>query len=143
MVSNFLITLCFIGCMIKAEKNTVNIFLNPQNYGWYFIEIKQDSLIKDKATVNIKIDSTTQLQEIIVSKYDKFDFKVFDGGGTDISSKMKLSGILFNDDKRIFFKFYNPSEQELEKIKNWLPTDPNYQDIISKSKQQLKKMLDK
>jgi hypothetical protein len=143
MISKILITICFIGCMNKADNDVANIIINTQNYGWYFIEIKPDSLVTDHIETQIKIDSIMQLNEIAVSDYNKLVFNIFDTSGMDISSRMKLSGILFNYDKRIFFKFYYPTELELKTIKKWLPTDSAYQGILNKSAEQLKKMLAK
>ncbi len=143
MANTFIIAVLFSCCLFKGERNTVNIFINPQNYGWYFIELNQDSLATDSQTINVRIDSIMQLKEIKISKYVKFAFKVYDGEGKEISSRMKLPGYLSHHGGKTFFKFYNPTEQELTEITKWNPTDAKYMEIVNQSRNQLKALLER
>src|SRR5688572_17622122 len=143
MINAFIIAVLFSCCSFKAENNAVNIFIDPQNHGWYFIELNEDSSVTDLAAINVRIDSVMQLKKITISKYEKFAFSVYDGSGTKISSKMKLPGYLSHHGGKTFFKFYNPTEHELTYMKKWNPTDPNYMEIVNKARNQLNTLLER
>lgn len=142
MANAFIIAVLFSSCLLRGEKDTVRVYINPQNYGWYFVELNQEPLAKDEQSINVRIDSIMQLKKITISNYEKFAFKVYDETGTDVSSRMKLPGYLSQSGGKTFFEFYNPTEQELTEITNWNPTDPNYMEIVNKSRTQLNALLE-
>ncbi|SHM71216.1 hypothetical protein [Chitinophaga sp. CF418] len=143
IINAFIIAVIFSCCSFKAKNNTVNIFINPQNCGWYFIELNEDSSATDLETINVRIDSVMQLKRITISKYEKFAFSVYDGSGTKISSRMKLQGYLSHHGGKTFLEFYNPTEHELTEMKKWNPTEPNYIEIVNKGRNQLNTLLER
>src|SRR6218665_812175 len=142
MIKIVTVLMLFNCCVFKSEPNTVNISINNQNYGWYFVELKQDTSMKDLKSIDINIDSTLQLKEITVGNYQNYAFKVFDNAGNEISANMKLPRFVSRFGKR-FFSFYNPTKKELELIKNRDPTDPNFLEINYASDTQLKLMIER
>ena len=143
-IFQFYLAVILIGCSPKDKHDAINLFINPKNHGWYFIElIKDSSIIIEPQIVDVKIENTNEINKIKIRDYNKTSFKVFDSLKTEVSSTMKLAGILTYYNGKNYFEFYNPSDQELSEIKNWLPTDPNYQKIVDASKNQLEKLIRK
>ena len=93
------------GCNYPDNKpGVVSIIIDPAEYGWYFVELKEDSTASASA-IKVKIDSTLQLRKITIANYSQYAFKVYDEVGVEISSKMKLPAHLSHHTGRHFLSF--------------------------------------
>jgi hypothetical protein len=138
MMCNFLMITLLNACALLGGNPTVKIIVNPKNCGWYFVQLKKDSLIKDtnEITVNFVSNGGIRLQQIVISNYNKYNYVAFDSAGNKISSRMKLSGYLSHNGMT-FFQFYNPTNKQLAEIDRWSVSNMLCQDIVNVSEKQL------
>ena len=119
-----------ISCKTSKEYNIVNIHLNPKSHGWHFIELTKVGPKENYKIAEVSFDSATYLRTATVSDYDAVDYNVYDGAGNEISSTMKLPGVISHHNKKTYFTFYNPGKQDLEEVKQWTPDDAGYKRIM-------------
>ena len=75
------------------------------------------------------------------NSFNTYNYRAYDHNGNEISSRIKLTSILSHYTGRIFFEFYNPSDKELQEIKDWLPINPEYKKIMDRKNQTLDSLL--
>lgn len=130
-----------IGCSARTDFNTVNIHINPKSYGWHFIELQKEGPKENYKVVEVKFDSGVYLQTAIVSDFDAVDYNVYDAGKKDISWDMKLPSTFYHTNKKTYFSFYNPSPQDLETVKRWVPDNAEYNQVIRLQEEAKQKLL--
>lgn len=118
-----LVSVLIAGCSFFPGTRTVEVVLNPENSGWYFIEIVKDTAIKDSGTVKIPFNDTTRMLSVRINDLDKTIVSPFDEKGNSISSRLQYFGIKDPNGKHSFFEFYNPTDEELLDIDKWNPTN--------------------
>lgn len=128
------------GCSVRKDYNTVNIHLNPKSYGWHFIELQKVGPKESWRVADVKFDSGVYLQTAIVSDFDAVDYNVLNADSTDISFDMKLPSVINYSNKKTYFTFYNPTPEDLEVVKHWLPDNAEYNRIILMQKEALDKL---
>ena len=122
------------GCSFFPGTRTVEVELNPQNSGWYFIQIVKDTTIKNEGTVKVEFDDTTRMLSVRINDLGKTIVSPYDDKGRSISRRLQYFGIKDPDSKEPFFEFYNPTDEELADIDKWNPTN-NRADRIEQSEQ--------
>lgn len=130
----FLVSILNTACSSnKTHSNAdmIKIVINPTNKGWYFFEIVEDSNAKHNGDIVVNLLKQDEKRKIILDDYSKYQARVFDTTDAEISANMKLPGISFYKDKRKIFEFYNPSQNELQKVKTWEPLN-RYIDSLQK-----------
>ena len=137
----FLIALISVSCNSNKKQKIAKIIFNPKNYGWYFIEIKKESIPENLFTIKIEFDSLQRFRIINSNSFNTYNYKAYDHNGNEISKRIKLAGILLHYSGRAFFEFYNPSDMELQEIKDWLPINPEYKKIMDRKNQTLDSLL--
>ncbi len=110
------------ACMFYPNNKTVNIKLNPNKSGWYFMEIIRDSSLKDTGTVYTQFDDTIRLVSVRINHIDQTILSPYDYAGNSLSSRLKYLGLL-GAKGRSFFEFYNPTDEELINIDKWMPSN--------------------
>jgi hypothetical protein len=141
MTKVFPLLVLLIGCSTKKNYNTVNIHLNPQSYGWHFIELQKQGPKENYKVAEVKFDSAVYLQSAVVSDFDAVDYNVYDTGKNEISEKMKLPSVILHDNRKTYFTFYNPTPNDLQEVKRWVPDNAEYNHIMSMKKQAQDKLI--
>lgn len=128
------------GCKARTDFNTVNIHLDPESKGWHFIELKKEGPKENYKVAEVKFDTGEFLDSAVVSDYDAVDYNVYDAAREEISSQMKLPNVISYNSKT-YFTFYNPSKKDLETVKQWLPDNAEYDQIMRLQKEAQEKLL--
>lgn len=130
MIKTILLTM-LLGCgSADKDTNTVRLALDPLQPGWYFVKLEKDSVYTIQSAP-LQLDSNTRLVKAAVTDVYKSTVTIYDKAGRDISSQMKLVS-LHESGEGAFFEFYNPSGQDMKKVKNWNVNDPEYTAIRRK-----------
>jgi hypothetical protein len=137
MAKYFLLLVLVTGCSVKKEYNTVNIHIDPESYGWHFIELQKAGPKENWRIADVKFDSGVYLQSAVVSDFDAVDYNVLDPENDDISFDMKLPDVISHSNKKTYFTFYNPTPEDMEAVKHWLPDNAEYDRIMRMQKEAL------
>ncbi len=109
------------------NQTDVRITMDTSQYGWHFISITIDSTLEKNRKIILK-QVSKELQRIKVSDINETSFWVFDPQGKEISDRMKL-GAITKRGEDTFFAFYNPTQEDLFTVKQWMPIDWRYEEI--------------
>jgi hypothetical protein len=135
-----IILILLIGCKSRTDFNTVNIHLDSTSKGWHFIELKKEGPKENYKTAEVKFDAGEFLDSAVVSDFDAVDYNVYDSAGNEISSTMKLPNVLKHNNQKTYFTFYNPTAEDMEVVKKWLPGNAEYDRIVRMQKEALDKL---
>jgi hypothetical protein len=130
----------FTGCASRTDFNVVNIHLDPESKGWHFIELKKEGAKENYKTAEVRFEAGEFLDSAVLSDFVAVDYNVYDGKGNEISANMKLPNALKHSNQKTYFTFYNPTSEDLEVVKKWLPGNPEYDRIMSMQKEALDKL---
>ena len=122
LITIIYLTVFLSSCIGLSDNRTVKIKLQAENSGWYFIEIVRDTTLADTGTTEIHFHDTTKLVSVKINHVDQTILSPVDYNGYDLSGRLKYLGGLEAKGKQ-FFEFYNPTEEELANIHNWLPSN--------------------
>ena len=135
------VPLLLCSCMLFESNRTIKLILNPKNSGWYFVQLIQDSTIKDTGTVILRFDDTTRFLKVHVNDIQKSIVSPFDEKGKSLSPRLKFAGVKEIGNNKSFFEFYNPTNEELANIEKWNPTDQRADQIMSRGDIEFEKHL--
>jgi hypothetical protein len=68
----------FKGCLNTHQYTSVNIHIYSPKYGWYFLQLDDDTSSKFLSTINVAFDRTSRLEKIIINKNERSVFARFD-----------------------------------------------------------------
>jgi hypothetical protein len=117
----------------------VNIKLDPQNNGWYFIKLIKDTTLKDSGTVNVKFNDTSRFVVVNINNIDKTVVNPFDFNGHSLSRRLQYFGVKETTSNDTFLEFYNPTDEELRNIDKWNPTNKRAWEIWGQGEEIFKK----
>jgi len=126
-----------VNSSLKAS--FVKTVINPDNKGWYLIAIINDSTIQEKEDVVVDFKNQDETKKISLTHYSKYDYKIFDLSGKDVTTSMKLTGFLFYKNSSVIFHFYNPSERELKEVSDWQPLTKHVDSLMRLSRDLIRK----
>jgi len=118
-LSLLLLGSCAGGSAIK----TVNVFIDPAKSGWYFISLDKIPSLKDGGIDSIKFKDSTRMGLVKIKDLNLTKFVPYDYHGNMISERLKLVGVKTIAKDTVFFEFYNPTQEELQNIKQWNASD--------------------
>ncbi|MEZ2338269.1 hypothetical protein AB6735_21650 [Mucilaginibacter sp. RCC_168] len=120
MTTMILATLVFFSnCTLDPDVKKVKIFVNPDRIGWYFIGVIQDPDLKADKIEDIKFNDSLRMVYIHVKDLNTLSFAPCDYNGNDLTERLKFTGVKTISPSKNFFEFYNPTNEELEHIKEW------------------------
>lgn len=122
----FIITSLLIntGCKhIKVEKANVDIYINAENAGWYFLELVKDSL-QNAAPIEVHFTNIEAIPKAPALNFEQYNFRIFSAAGEKISHRIKLPAFVYHTEGRSFYRFYNPTPQQAAADSNWNPKGP-------------------
>ena len=105
------------NCTLATDVKKVKIFINPSRNGWYFIGVIQDS--KADKIEDIKFNDSLRMVYIHVKDLNTLSFASCDYNGNNLTERLKFSGVKTISPNKKFFEFYNPTNEELEHVKQW------------------------
>jgi hypothetical protein len=127
------------SCFLFTDVRKVNVTLNPQNSGWYFIKVIRDTTLKDTGTINVNFNDTSRFITVPINHIDKTVVNPFDMHGNSLSGRLQYFGIKRTVSKETFLEFYNPTDEELKNIDKWNPTNKRAWKIWDEGEEVFKK----
>lgn len=109
----------FFSCTSVSSVKTVNIFMNSNRSGWYFIGLTIDPGLKNDGMDTIKFSDSLRMINIHIKDINNTKFIPYDYHGNILSERLKLTGVMKASPDKVFFEFYNPTEEELINIDKW------------------------
>lgn len=140
-ITSFLIALMAVSCSgIIKQKSNIDVYINPPDSGWYFIELIKDSTAPE-GDVEIRYDTVGGLPQVPINGIENYNFRIFGNGGEKISAQIKMPAFVYHTAGHHFFRFYNPSAQALADELNWDPKGENLERLREKSIVELNRLL--
>ncbi len=111
------------GCNGGSSVKTINVFIDPSKSGWYFISLNKIPGLKEGGIDSIKFTDSTRMGSVKIKDLNLTKFVPYDYHRNRLSERLKLVGVKTIAKDTGFFEFYNPSEEELQNIKQWNASD--------------------
>ena len=135
------ISFLFFSCnSFVKPKGNIDVYINAQDTGWYFIELIKDSTAQ-QGDVEIRYDTIGGLPKVPVNGLENYNFRIFGNGGEKISSQVKMSAFVYHTSGKNLFRFYKPSPEAFNDQQNWDPKGANMERLREKSIVELDRLL--
>ena len=121
-------------------KGNIDVYINPLDSGWYFIELIKDSAAP-AGDVEIRYDTIGGLPQVPVNGIENYNFRIFGNSGEKISAQIKMPAFVYHTAGHHFFRFYNPSPEAFADQLNWDPKGANMERLREESIVQLDRLL--
>lgn len=136
-----LFSVSIISCSgLVEKKNNIDVYINPLDSGWYFIELVKDSTVP-RGDVEIRYDTVGGLPKVPVTGIQNYNFRIFGNAGEKISPQVKMAAFVYHTSGHHFFRFYNPSPEALADALNWDPKGENLERLREKSIIELNRLI--
>ena len=136
----FPIILLASGCMLFQEAKTINVVLNPQNNGWYYLISIRDSTIMDTGSIKIELDDNKRLDSVRINHIEKTIVSPYDKEGNSLTDRLKFFLTQDFGNGIIILRFYNPTDEELHNIDFFDPSNKRaYQILTQKNPKEFEK----
>lgn len=119
-ISSFFLLLIVSSCTGLIQKKTnIDIRINPQDTGWYFLELVKDAAEPPVSTIEIQFDTSAGLPQVPIKGIENYNFRVFSHNGEKLSAQIKMPAFVYHTSGHQFFRFYNPSALGAANELNW------------------------
>ena len=131
----------FFSCSSLVEKKgNIDVYINAQDTGWYFIELIKDSTAP-QGDVEIRYDTIGGLPQVPVNGIENYNFRVFGQDGEKLSPQVKMPAFVYHTSGHHFFRFFKPSPEAFANELNWNPQGENMERLREKSIVELNRLL--
>lgn len=123
IVGSSLIILIISSCTgLVQKKPNIDVYINTQDTGWYFLELVKEAAQPTVSTIEIQFDTAAGLPQIPVQGVENYSFRIFGHNGEKLSATVKMPAFVHHTSGHQFFRFYNPSPQGAANELNWNKT---------------------
>lgn len=127
------------GSLVKPKGN-IDIVINAQDTGWYFIELIKDSTAPQD-DIEIRYDTIGGLPKVPVNGLENYNFRVFGQNGEKLSNQVRMPAFVYHTSGRNLFRFFKPSAEDFANELNWDPKGENMERLREKSIVELDRLL--
>lgn len=138
-----IIILCVIAASCNSlvkKRGNIDVFINAQDTGWYFIELIRDSTAPT-GDVQIRYDTIGGLPKVPVNGIENYNFRIFGQSGEPLSAQVRMPAFVYHTSGHHLFRFFKPSPENLANELNWDPKGANMERLREKSIVELDRLL--
>lgn len=127
---------------LVKPKGNIDIYINAQDTGWYFVELIKDSTAP-QGDVEIRYDTIGGLPQVPVNGLGNYNFRIFGQNGEKLSASVRMPAFVYHTAGHHFFRFFKPSNADFANELNWDPKGANMERLREKSIAELDRLLSK
>ena len=140
-ILSVVLLICFASCKSFVEKKgNIDIYINAQDTGWYFVELLKDSTAP-AGDIEIRYDTIGGLPQVPVNGLENYNFRIFGNDSSKISSRVKMAAFVYHTSGHHFFRFFKPSDEAFANQLNWDPKGANMEQLREKSILELDRLM--
>ncbi len=124
----------------SQKKDNIDVYINAQDTGWYFIELIKDSTAP-RGDVEIRYDTIGGLPQVPLNGIENYHFRIFGLNGEKLSAQVKMPAFVYHTSGKHFFRFFKPSAEDFDNQLNWDPKGANMERLREKSIMDLDRLL--